>query len=289
MGYIGSTPTTQNFIAGTQQFTGTGSTTNWTLSRFVNSANDIQVTIANVVQNPTSYAVSGNTLTISPAIANGVVFYVRYLSTTLQSIAPGQGSVGTAQIQDSAITTAKIATGAVATIDIADAAVTPTKLSQPLTLGTAVTASGTSVDFTGIPAWVKRVTMMFNGVSTNGTSIPQIQLGAGTVDTTGYLAIVGNVQTTVNTTRAVTSTTGFYIQHATQATDTTQGAVTFMLIGSNTWVCSGTVYSIQSGSTGVNPISGSKTLSGTLDRVRITTVNGTDTFDAGTINIMYEG
>jgi hypothetical protein len=33
---------------------------------------------------------------------------------------------------------------------------------------------------------------------------------------------------------------------------------------------------------------GSVTLSGTLDRVRITTVNGTDTFDAGTINILYE-
>jgi microcystin-dependent protein len=96
--YVGSTPTTQNFIAGTDQFTGNGSSTNFTLSRFVNSTNDIQVTIANVVQNTTSYSVSGNTLTISPAVGNGTVFYVRYLSTTLQSIAPGQGSVGADQL-----------------------------------------------------------------------------------------------------------------------------------------------------------------------------------------------
>jgi hypothetical protein len=86
MSYIGSTPTTQNFIAGTDQFTGNGSATNWTLSRQVNSPNDIEVVIANVVQNPTSYSVSGNTLTVSPAIGNGTAFYVRYLSTTLQSI-----------------------------------------------------------------------------------------------------------------------------------------------------------------------------------------------------------
>ena len=124
MSYVGSTPTTQNFIAGTQQFTGNGSSTNWTLSRFVNSTNDIQVTIANVVQNPASYSVSGNTLTISPAVSNGVVFYVRYLSTTLQSIAPGQGTVGTAQIQDNAITTAKIAPGAVIPADLSTGAPT---------------------------------------------------------------------------------------------------------------------------------------------------------------------
>ena len=92
MSYLGSTPTTQNFIAGTDQFTGDGSSTSFTLSRFVNSTSDIQVTIANVVQNPMSYSVSGNTLTISPAVANGVVFYVRYMSTTLQSITIPPGS-----------------------------------------------------------------------------------------------------------------------------------------------------------------------------------------------------
>jgi hypothetical protein len=92
MSYIGSTPTTQSFIAGTDSFNGTGSATNFTLSRLVNSTNDIQVVVNNVVQYPPNYSVSGNTLTISPAPSAGTNnVYVRYLSTTLQSIAPSQG------------------------------------------------------------------------------------------------------------------------------------------------------------------------------------------------------
>lgn len=120
--YIGNTPTTQNFIAGTDQFTGDGSATNFTLSRFVNSVNDIQVTVANVVQNPTSYSASGNTLTISPAVGNGVAVYVRYLSTTLQSIGVGDLTVSTNKIQDGAVTTAKIAEGAVIPADLSTGA-----------------------------------------------------------------------------------------------------------------------------------------------------------------------
>jgi hypothetical protein len=93
MSYIGSTPTTQSFIAGTDSFNGTGSQTNFTLSRFVNSTNDIQVVVNNVVQYPPNYSVSGNTLTISPAPSAGTNnVYVRYLSTTLQSITVPGGS-----------------------------------------------------------------------------------------------------------------------------------------------------------------------------------------------------
>jgi hypothetical protein len=93
MSYLGSTPTTQNFIAGTDSFNGTGSATNFTLSRFVNSVNDVQVVVNNVVQYPPNYSVSGNTLTISPAPSAGTNnVYVRYLSTTLQSVAPVAGS-----------------------------------------------------------------------------------------------------------------------------------------------------------------------------------------------------
>lgn len=95
MSYIGSTPTTQSFIAGTDSFNGTGSATNFTLSRFVNSVNDVQVVVNNVVQYPPNYSVSGNTLTISPAPSSGTNnVYVRYLSTTLQSITiPGGSTV----------------------------------------------------------------------------------------------------------------------------------------------------------------------------------------------------
>lgn len=99
MAYIGSTPTTQSFIAGTDSFSGTGSQTAFTLTRLVNTVNDVQVVVNNVVQYPPDYSVSGNTLTISPAPSAGTNnVYVRYLSTTNQSIAPGQGSVGIPQL-----------------------------------------------------------------------------------------------------------------------------------------------------------------------------------------------
>ena len=94
MSYIGSTPTTQSFIAGTDYFNGTGAQVAFTLSRSVNSVNDIEVVVNNVEQSPASYTASGTTLTFSAAPSSGTGnIYVRYLSTTLQSIAPSQGSV----------------------------------------------------------------------------------------------------------------------------------------------------------------------------------------------------
>jgi hypothetical protein len=99
MAYIGSTPTSQNFIAGTDYFNGTGSQTAFTLTRSVNSVNDIEVTINNVVQQPNSYTVSGTTLTISAAPSSGTSnVYVRYLSTTLQSITVPNNSITYAQL-----------------------------------------------------------------------------------------------------------------------------------------------------------------------------------------------
>ena len=158
----------------------------------------------------------------------------------------------------------------------------------PVVSGTAqASTSGTSIDFTSIPSWAKRITVMFSGVSTNSTSIPQIQLGdAGGVETTGYLAMVTNIQTASNTTRGVTATSGFIYLHAGNASSVVNGSITFSLLGSNTWTVSGNLY--DSGGAQLNTVSGAKILSDTLDRVRITTVNGTDTFDAGTINILYE-
>ena len=90
MSYIGSTPTTQSFIAGTDYFNGNGSTVNFTLSRSVNSVNDIEVIVNNVEQIPSGYSVSGTTLTFSAAPSAGTSnVYVRYLSTTLLSVIAG--------------------------------------------------------------------------------------------------------------------------------------------------------------------------------------------------------
>ena len=152
----------------------------------------------------------------------------------------------------------------------------------PIVSGTAVTASGTSVNFTSIPSWVKRITVMFSGVSTNGTSNFLIQLGdSGGIENTGY------VSRATSTGAQVSSTAGFIVTQAiSAATDTVTGNIVICTLGSNVWVSGGNVNDV--GQNAIIMSAGNKTLSDTLDRVRITTVNGTDTFDAGSINIIYE-
>ena len=152
--------------------------------------------------------------------------------------------------------------------------------------GTAVAyTSGTAIDCTGIPSWVKRITIMFNGVSTSGTSIVQIQAGLTTPETTGYISSVAGTNTTAIANTAFTS--GFGLETAALATATTtrQGTVILTNVSGNTWTAIG---NISSSVPQMAMLAGSKTFSGVIDRVRITTVNGTDTFDAGSINIMYE-
>ena len=159
-----------------------------------------------------------------------------------------------------------------------------TGVSGVITQGTAVAStSGTSIDFTGIPSWVKRITVMFNGVSTNGTSFTQIQIGSTTFTTTGYASQFWN-----NTGASGVITTGFGIFSIVNAANTFTGSVVLTNITGNTWVSNGNMIFANTTSVGWNS-AGSLALSGTLDRVRITSVNGTDTFDAGSINIQYEG
>ena len=145
--------------------------------------------------------------------------------------------------------------------------------------GTAVAStSGTSIDFTSLPTGIKRITVMFSGVSHNGSTAFNdqfiIQLGAGSVTTSGY------VSTCVTT----AATTGLLLTNSVAGAATFSGVWTIALIGSNTWSQSGNI----SGNGSCQYSAGTIALGGTLDRVRITTVGGTDTFDAGTINILFE-
>jgi hypothetical protein len=153
---------------------------------------------------------------------------------------------------------------------------------QKIVQGTAqASTSGTSIDFTSIPSWVKRVTVMFNGVSTSGTSLKQIQIGSGSITSSGYLA--SSAALLASNMASVGATTGFPI-NSNLAADNLYGAVTLSLFDTNKWVAAGNTGNGASSYT----TAGYVPLSGTLDRIRITTVNGTDTFDAGSINIMYE-
>jgi len=143
--------------------------------------------------------------------------------------------------------------------------------------------SGTSIDFTSIPAGVKRITVMLNNVSLSASANLRFQLGAGSVTTTGY-ATSGSYNGPSN--GGVTSTSGFDLIGWGSAGLALSGTVVFVAFGSNLWVGSGTFGGTGQAYTAM--VGGTVTLSGTLDRVRITTTNGTDTFDAGSINILYE-
>jgi hypothetical protein len=151
-----------------------------------------------------------------------------------------------------------------------------------LTSRTAVAStSGTSIDFTGIPSWVKRITLMLNGVSTNGSSNIQVQLGdSGGIETSGYSGAVSRDETLI-----LAFSTGFTIEYNRSAALSHITPLIFNLVTGNTWMCS--FIGVRS-DTAMAFGAGTKTLSDVLTQVRITTVNGTDVFDAGSINILYE-
>jgi hypothetical protein len=153
-----------------------------------------------------------------------------------------------------------------------------------ITSGTnTASTSGTSIDFTGIPSWVKRITVLFNGMSTTGTSDVIIRIGtlAGGFVTTGYASAAMRISA------GQSYTAGFGIYGgAFDPTYLVSGACVLFNVTGNTWVESGSV-GAPSANTAC-PSAGMLALGGVLDRVRITTVGGTDTFDAGSINILYE-
>ena len=161
----------------------------------------------------------------------------------------------------------------------------------PIVSGTAVTASGTSVDFTGIPSWAKRVTVMFSGVSTSGTSPIQVQLGTGatpTFATSGYSS--SGAVTNTGALNTVSSTAAFQLEATAStvaAASARNGSALISNLSGNTWVEQGS-HNVSGAGNAVAFSGGAITLAAALTAIRITTVNGTDTFDAGSINIMYE-
>lgn len=143
--------------------------------------------------------------------------------------------------------------------------------------------SGTSIDFTSIPSWVKRITINFNSVSLNGSANFLLQLGTSSgAETTGYSSssIYGG-----SASGSGSSTSGF-VSISGAGSNVMSGAFTVTNVSGNIWVMTG--MTANNGGTIIVFATGVKTTASTLDRVRITTSNGTDTFDSGSINILYE-
>ena len=162
-----------------------------------------------------------------------------------------------------------------------------TNCTNKVILGTEqATTSGTSIDFTGIPSGVKRITVMYAGITMNASANLLIQIGdSGGIEITGYASAAGDYVPTANHT---SSTAGFVCSGSTTyGSNAARGVIVLNLEDASdfSWVaqCSGS---------GSQPNTfagtGNKSLSAVLDRVRITTVAGTSTFTAGSINILYE-
>jgi hypothetical protein len=273
--------------------------------------------LANVIPNgdkgDITTSVGGTIWTID----TGAVTEAKIASGAVTEAKIGSGAVIEAKIGTGAVTAAKLAAGAftdsvsststttIATpnsvktsYDLAAAALPKSggtmtgvityATAQPrLVISTAVaTTSGTSIDFTSIPSWVKRITVVFTSVSTSGTSPVQIQIGdSGGVETTGYTGTHVSIVAT-NTLNIVSYTSGAVLI-GNLAASVRSGSMTITNIDGNQWQFSSINTNDDSSFLGF--LGSTKTLSATLDRVRLTTVNGTDTFDAGLVNIIYEG
>ena len=221
-------------------------------------------------------SMASSVITSGTAVSSATVFTGSIATTTLTVTAVASGTIQVGQVISG--------TGVTAGTTIT-ALVTGTGGAGTYTVSTSQTVASTTIstvaiDFTSIPAWVKRITVMFSAVSTNGTSVPIVQLGAGSVETTGYTAAIMDVSAVSST-----YTTGFPCVFSMSAADFFLGKITLNLLSSNLWVAE---IATMRGAPSTYCGSGTKTTSGTLDRVRITTVGGTDYFDAGSINILYE-
>ncbi len=151
-----------------------------------------------------------------------------------------------------------------------------------LVSSTTTTTSGTSVQLTSIPSWVRRITVNLSGVSTNGTAQVGVQLGTSSgYETSSYLGSIFDTAASAN------FSTGFF-DNSGNALSVRHFVFTLTLVDTitNTWMCQ--ISGGFSQAAGCRFGAGSKALSGILDRVRLTTSNGTDAFDSGIVNFIYE-
>ena len=218
-------------------------------------------------------------------------FYASVADASITEAKIATGAVTANKIGALAVTDAKLASNSVTTAKILDANVTPAKLSQPLTVGTSVAPSGTSVTFTDIPSWVRKINVVFYNISTSGTSPIQLQIGnSNGIVTSNYFGSWDTFTTTISTTLmssgfVVTGQTAGQLYNGIASlyyiTKTTGAFVNqYWAFSSVGGITNGTANSLSGGSGSLE--------TNDLNQLRITTVNGTDLFDGGRVNIIFE-
>ncbi len=279
-----------NFVAGVD-FTA-GSSTTLTLSTAPGTENNVDIFFDGVYQEGTEYSLSGTTVTLTSAIPLGVTSIEAKIGASVEINIPADDSVTLAKMAsgtagnlitfDASGNPSAVATGTAGqALKSNGAGAAPTFQNVGIQLGTPqASTSGTEIDFTGIPAGTKKITISFAGVSCDGTGEMKLRIGdSGGFETTGYDASAYNGATT-------TATDAFLLSRSLAAADAMNGSAVLTLINSSTnkWAIAVNVgASTFSGTTCV----GVKSLSDTLTQLRVYNNGGHD-FDAGEINIMYE-
>ena len=247
---------------------------------------------------------------ISEALTYGTATGTRLVSTNatittgvIPTLTSSTATFGTTTSTAATITTLNSTTGTISNLSttlagdftisqgtgtIGTASITPAKLSQPFTSETAVAStSGTAIDFTGIPSWAKRITVMISGLSTSGTSPHLLRVGTSSGFVTSSYTSGVSVYGGSNIVNSANNTNGFNFSPTPVDASVACGALTLLNVSGNTWVHTSVIGFTDAAFAATG--GGNIALGGLLDRVRITTTNGTDTFDAGSVNIMYEG
>lgn len=238
--------------------------------------------VNNIVNDSSGNVTVGNNLTVAGTATVGGVAAVAVAPSTAGNVLTSNGTAWTSQAPAGGGLPTPSAIGQIP-FSTNGSTYTAT---QKIVQGTAVAStSGTSIDFTSIPSWVKRITVMFSGISTNGSSFFEIRIGAGSIATSGYVSCVSG-GTSANLLSGTTSTSGFAVNALGGSTYNFTGTFVLLKIDGNNWIESGILNTESFANAYMS--SGRVSLGGTLDRVRITTVNGTDTFDAGIINLLWE-
>ena len=304
---IGSIISGTGVTAGTTITAGSGSSWTVTPSQTVASttikAGSLTVAGSSVATALTATAIgqvpfSTNGTTFTPtqkivqgtAVSTATTSFTASISTTTMAVtAIGSGTIAVGQV----ITGTGVTAGTVITAQLTGTAGSTgdyTVSTSQTVASTTITVVG--VDFLSIPSWAKRVTVILAGFSTSGTSPYLIQLGTSSgVASSGYVGNNNSIATGSSAPGATLAlSSGFAL--TVDATRTTAasvytGSTIFTLVSGTLWVGIGTGTSDVASGT-MFGVSGTKTLAAALDRVRITTVGGTDTFDAGSINILYE-